>query len=262
MRQREVRRKRVRTKEGELMALDLTVRYPGQIDGTDGAYPYGKAKNVSAPSAGDGTPFERDIVNDTQGFLQALLVSASITPSGVPDTSAVSQYLEALDAHIYGPGNRTVNIPFTGAPKDGVTSVKLTTNANMQVVSFDADTVSWLQPLSLPDGVTLTSVGGRIHQGSGGPAVAMTMSVWRCFLDPAGTGSGHVANQLGSSATFGSVSSSYYTQSVAIAADNVISNEFYSYYVLVTSSDRADVSPDELYWLRATVTDPLAGIGR
>lgn len=243
------------------MALDLTALYPGQIDASDVAYPYGKAKNVSAPGAGDGTPYTAAIVNDTQGFLQALLVSAAITPSGNPDTSAASQYLEALFAHIYAPASRTVSIPFTGAAKDGVTSVKLTTDTNMQVVRFSADVVSWIQPLSLPNGVTLTSVGGRIHQGAAGPAVAMTMSVWKCFLDPTGSGSLHAATQLGSTATFGSASSSLYTQNIAIASE-VINNAFNSYYVMVTSSDAADVLPDELYWLRATFTDPRAASER
>lgn len=38
------------------MALDYGALYPAQTD-TDANYPQGKAKNVSAPGAGDGTPW-------------------------------------------------------------------------------------------------------------------------------------------------------------------------------------------------------------
>lgn len=78
------------------MALIPKNRYPAQTDDTDPDYPHGKARNAGAPGDGNGTPFERDLVNDIWGFLQALLEESGVTPSGSPDTASNSQYLQAL----------------------------------------------------------------------------------------------------------------------------------------------------------------------
>jgi hypothetical protein len=83
------------------MAIDYGVAYPAQTD-TDAAYPQGKAKNVSVPGAGDGTPWTADVVNDIWGFLQALIKSVGATPSGSPDTANVSQYLQSLARATWG----------------------------------------------------------------------------------------------------------------------------------------------------------------
>lgn len=81
------------------MALDLTLIYPGQIDTTDPTgYPYGKAKNIVNPGDGTGTPWERQIVNETLGFHQELLARASIVPSGTPDKVGASQYATGVEA--------------------------------------------------------------------------------------------------------------------------------------------------------------------
>lgn len=81
------------------MAIDYSSRYPGQVDTPgDGSYPHGRARNVSAEGAGDGTPWEQDLTNDLFGILQGLLVEAGITPSGVSDQANASQYLEAIRA--------------------------------------------------------------------------------------------------------------------------------------------------------------------
>lgn len=80
------------------MAINPGSSYPGNIDVTSDptGYPYGKAQNISAPSAGDGTPWEELIINDFLGFQQALLAAAAIIPSGTPDKVGASQYLAAL----------------------------------------------------------------------------------------------------------------------------------------------------------------------
>lgn len=78
------------------MALDLSARYPGQLDVGDPGYPYGKGRNVDVEGDGNGTPYERDLLNDILGFHQALLVTAGIEPSEVPDTALASQYLQSL----------------------------------------------------------------------------------------------------------------------------------------------------------------------
>lgn len=79
------------------MALIPSARYPAQTDAAAG-YPQGKARNAVTFQDGSGTPLERDWVNDLWGFLQALLATASITPSGSPDQVGASQYLEAVEA--------------------------------------------------------------------------------------------------------------------------------------------------------------------
>lgn len=83
------------------MALDYGALYPAQTD-TDAAYPQGKARNVSAPGAGDGTPFTADMLNDIWGFLQCILKNTGTDPSGIPDTANTSQYLGALGRLMFG----------------------------------------------------------------------------------------------------------------------------------------------------------------
>lgn len=78
------------------MAISIDEQYPGKTAGTSTEYPLGKARNVTVPGDGTGTPWEQAIVNDDQGFKQALLAAAEIDPSGTPDTAVASQYLEAL----------------------------------------------------------------------------------------------------------------------------------------------------------------------
>lgn len=83
------------------MAIRPDTLYPGNVDTTDPVgYPYATAKDVSAPSAGDGTPYTAAWRRDLWGFLQALLISANIVPDGNPDKVGASQYLTALLALI------------------------------------------------------------------------------------------------------------------------------------------------------------------
>jgi hypothetical protein len=79
------------------MALDFTETYPGQVDEGDPDYPQGKARNVVVEGDGTGTPWEEQLVNDSFGFHQALLLAAGITPSGNPDNANESQYKEAVE---------------------------------------------------------------------------------------------------------------------------------------------------------------------
>ena len=78
------------------MAIIPEDKYPGKVKPADPDYPYGSARNVSAPGDGTGTPWEKDLVNDTLGFHQALLTEAGITPTGDPDKVGGSQYLDAV----------------------------------------------------------------------------------------------------------------------------------------------------------------------
>lgn len=69
----------------------------GRITDPDASYTYGSAKDDTTGTAGDGTPFASALLNDIYGFQQAMLVAASIVPSGNADTVTASQYLESLD---------------------------------------------------------------------------------------------------------------------------------------------------------------------
>lgn len=70
--------------------------YPGQYDPTDADYPYGTPRNVSAPSAGDGSPWEQAALKDLWGFYWAAMAGASLVPSGTSETAQNSQMLAAL----------------------------------------------------------------------------------------------------------------------------------------------------------------------
>lgn len=78
------------------MAINPKTQYPGKIAPSTPEYPYGKARNISTPGDGTGTPWEAALVNDIFGFQQALLSEASVVPSGNPDEVGDSQYLTAL----------------------------------------------------------------------------------------------------------------------------------------------------------------------
>lgn len=80
------------------MALRLIDEYPTQVGPVDANYPHGVPRNVSAPSAGDGTPWEEAWVKDIYGFLSALIDNAAIVHSGTADTAIASQYFQALQA--------------------------------------------------------------------------------------------------------------------------------------------------------------------
>jgi hypothetical protein len=83
------------------MAIDPSAEFPGQVSLADPTgYPLGKARNVTVPLDGTGTPWEERIANDILGFQQALLTEAGLTPTGVPDKVGASQYLDAIRALI------------------------------------------------------------------------------------------------------------------------------------------------------------------
>lgn len=80
------------------MAINLITLYVGKVNGSDpGNYTYGSARNITVPADSTGTPWEQAIVNDTQGFHQALLARASIVPTGTAENETASQYVQCLD---------------------------------------------------------------------------------------------------------------------------------------------------------------------
>jgi len=78
------------------MAINLETQYPGKVAPSSPEYPFGQPRNVTAPGAGNGTPWEAAIVSDWVGFFQSLLAEAGIVPTGAPDEVGASQYLDAL----------------------------------------------------------------------------------------------------------------------------------------------------------------------
>lgn len=82
------------------MAVQPAIRYPANSIPGDSAYPFGSAKNSSAPGAKNGYPWEKDQINDWQAYFQGLLSRGDISPSDVVDTVLISDYLNGLDIAI------------------------------------------------------------------------------------------------------------------------------------------------------------------
>lgn len=80
------------------MAIYTEQQYPGKVNPSNSNYPYGSAKDVSQPGAGDGFPLQKEWLNDLFGFQQALLKKAGISPNGRADTATKSQYLASMQA--------------------------------------------------------------------------------------------------------------------------------------------------------------------
>jgi hypothetical protein len=71
---------------------------------TVGAFPGVTSLNVTAPSAGDGTPYEKAIIDDWWGRFQDLLNRAGLIPNGAPEVAGSSQHFEALRRCFGAPG--------------------------------------------------------------------------------------------------------------------------------------------------------------
>lgn len=80
------------------MAINPDVAFPGKTAGVSPQYPYGKARDVSAPGDGTGTPLRAAWVNDWFGLQQQLLSLAGIVPSGIADAVGACQVWDALEA--------------------------------------------------------------------------------------------------------------------------------------------------------------------
>ena len=78
------------------MAINPSIEFPGKVTPPTPEFPYASAKDVTAPGAGDGTPYVKRRADDIFGFQQALLTTAGIVPSGIPDTALESEYLKSL----------------------------------------------------------------------------------------------------------------------------------------------------------------------
>ena len=78
------------------MAITPSSEFPGKIAAPTTEFPYGKARDITTPGDGTGTPWRAALANDIFGAQQSLLSAADIVPSGTPDEVGSSQYLQAL----------------------------------------------------------------------------------------------------------------------------------------------------------------------
>lgn len=211
------------------MAIRLEDEYPGQTVAATAAYPHGAAQNVTVPGDGQGTPWEKAIVNDIFGFLAALLAEGAITPSGTPDTATASQYL----AGVYAAAMNAEYTPLEGpaislsgfldrqglwaATRDEIVdandylvaqlkkdTIKLPPGATIAVgtqINLDADYVSLdgngaiLDAATLASGAILNVTAGDSPSDKRSPAVLRDMTL----LGPGALRNGIILTSLGSS---------------------------------------------------------------
>lgn len=140
------------------MAIRIVDEFPGKTAGVVEGYPHGKARDVSAPNDGNGTPLAASLVNDDQGFKQALLESAGITPNGVPDEVGASQYLDALKMLFTG------GILALGTGDDGIDIPVVTSSGVKKVISvrWGTFTTAAQNLIPRPQMVSIAPVAGKI----------------------------------------------------------------------------------------------------
>lgn len=78
--------------------INLEEQFSPRVNPADANYPFGSIKDNTSPGANDGTPLAAVWGNDWEGFAQAAMTEAGITPSGLPDTAQDSQLLDAVKA--------------------------------------------------------------------------------------------------------------------------------------------------------------------
>lgn len=78
--------------------INLEQTFTPRVNPADANYPFGSIKDNTSPGANDGTLLSAVWGNDFEGFRQAAMTEAGITPSGLPDTAQDSQLLEAVKA--------------------------------------------------------------------------------------------------------------------------------------------------------------------
>lgn len=76
----------------------------GPIPNNTGSFPNVVSNNVTAPAAGDGTPYVKAGIDDAWGRFQDLLSRAGLTPNGSSEAAGNSQHFEALRRCFSAPG--------------------------------------------------------------------------------------------------------------------------------------------------------------
>jgi hypothetical protein len=85
------------------MAIDYNSAV-GPIPNNTGVFPDVVSNNVTAPLAGDGTPYVKAGIDDAWGRFQDLLNRGGLTPNGASEAAGSSQHFEALRRCFSFPG--------------------------------------------------------------------------------------------------------------------------------------------------------------
>lgn len=130
------------------------------FDNTSGSFPSVIATNSSGPTLRDGTPIDANTVNDIWGAFQAILNTASVTPSGTVESSTASDLLDSIRKVSGAPGE----VVFHASPDE-------TLDANVLPLKGQVITIA-----SYPDLVAATYVGDSYN------------STWNAFIKTSDAG--------------------------------------------------------------------------
>lgn len=155
------------------MAINPAALYPGGTVPPNASYPYGSAKDVTAPGTGDGTPLRAAWVNDWFGFQQAVMGAAGVTPSGSPDTAQLSQIFNAITSIIRNASSGVVGLS---------RNAKINITAASSTAIFTADEV-----------VVETALGGQQYRR---PSINKTINIATTGVNGMDTGSPPVTGFL------------------------------------------------------------------
>ena len=186
--------------------LNLFTRYgAGVTTAPNTDYPAGGSfKNESNPGVSrDGTPYERDWVNDVRGFFEAVIKRAGVAISGAVETANTSQVLDGLTSiirpRLFGwlasdavetEDRFDFAAQATGAVRvqwdlEGATAYVLDTGSK-RVYQYTASTPYELRSLTYdglsldvsalgaPNAVTINHAGTRLYVAAGTTAVVLT----------------------------------------------------------------------------------------
>jgi hypothetical protein len=119
----------------------------------NGQWPNITAKNASVQGAVDGTPFTEDFINDIWGFMQAVMLSANLTPDGQSESSGASQILQAqkiITQNIIFPiGKRYTQYPNDYSPNELKAKGVFPANSHWEIWNHRAEMYG-LVPQALP----------------------------------------------------------------------------------------------------------------
>lgn len=111
--------------------INIEQTFTPRVNPADTDYPFGSIKDNTSPGANDGTPLSAVWGNDFEGFRQAAMTEAGITPSGLPDTAQDSQLLDAVKFV----ANATLRDELADKSGSSLVGTQITTNASIRTVA-------------------------------------------------------------------------------------------------------------------------------
>lgn len=112
--------------------INLEEQFSPRVNPGDANYPFGSIKDNTSPGANDGTPLAAVWGNNWEGFAQAAMTEAGITPNGLPDTAQDSQLLAAVKSATSG-ALRTELLAGPCATRDG----EIALSSIVSIADFD-----------------------------------------------------------------------------------------------------------------------------